>query len=263
MQVKVQTVNELTINQLSEDQYKAEKAAGRINAGEVYACTPSPVKWEDIQNKPDVSSGGDVDFQELARRIPTWQWKVTMPQTAGQTVTATVGEQTYTSDFYAQQGSNVTFSVKADDGYQAGTLSLESATLTEDMTVTVTGAVTNENKVVAGKFEAYFYPADGIMPKPLVVPDRVNVVKVYCSKDYPVYAKVSEGMVIEFSEGTRVYRRKTHDIFKAAPKGIDSFIFAYKRAVSASIWMYFEWSQEINEHTVDIDLTQAGQSRAV
>ena len=101
MQVKVQTVSELTINQLSDDQYLAEKAAGRINAGEVYACTPSPVKWEDIQGKPNVSGGGDVDYQELARRIPTWQWKVTMPKTVNQTVTATVGGQTYTSDFYA------------------------------------------------------------------------------------------------------------------------------------------------------------------
>lgn len=61
MQVKVQTVSELTINQLSDDQYLAEKAAGRINAGEVYACTPSPVKWEDIQGKPDVSQGANVD----------------------------------------------------------------------------------------------------------------------------------------------------------------------------------------------------------
>lgn len=70
MQVKVQTVSELTINQLSDDQYKAEKAAGRINAGEVYACTPSPVKWEDIQNKPDVSGGGDGDkfYQWLKER---------------------------------------------------------------------------------------------------------------------------------------------------------------------------------------------------
>lgn len=61
MQVKVQTVSALTINQMSDDQYKAEKAAGRINAGEVYACTPSPVKWEDIQGKPNVSHGASVD----------------------------------------------------------------------------------------------------------------------------------------------------------------------------------------------------------
>lgn len=70
MQVKVQTVSELTINQMSDDQYKAEKAAGRISAGEVYACTPSPVKWEDIQGKPDVSQGSSVDdfYQWLKER---------------------------------------------------------------------------------------------------------------------------------------------------------------------------------------------------
>ena len=61
MQVKVQTISELTINQLSEEQYKVEKEAGRIKSGEVYACTPSPVKWEDIQNKPNISQGASVD----------------------------------------------------------------------------------------------------------------------------------------------------------------------------------------------------------
>lgn len=71
MKVKVQTISELTINQLSEEQYKAEKAAGRIKSGEVYACTPSPVKWEDIQNKPNVSGGGasnDAFYQWLKER---------------------------------------------------------------------------------------------------------------------------------------------------------------------------------------------------
>lgn len=145
MQVKVQTVSELTINQLSEDQYKAERAAGRINAGEVYACTPSPVKWEDIQGKPNISGGGDVDYAELARRIPSWQWKVTLPKSDHQTVTATVNGKTHTSDFYAPQGSSVTFSAKADTGYIAGSLSTTNATLANDLTVTVTAATESEN----------------------------------------------------------------------------------------------------------------------
>lgn len=262
MQVKVQTVSELTINQMSDDQYKAEKAAGRISAGEVYACTPSPVKWEDIQNKPDVSGGGDVDYQELARRIPSWQWKVTMPQTVNQTVTATVDGQTYTDDFYAPQGSSVTFSVKADKGFNAGTLSLESATLAEDVAVTVTAAA--EKKLVAGKFTAFFKPAEGVMPEPLTVPDCVNVIKIYKTSSTPVYAKVSEGMVLEFSDGIITNARgKSFPAYKATPRGGDSYVYYLKSGSYTGDEFYLEWSPEIDKQTTNVDLTQSGQSRNI
>lgn len=178
MQVKVQTVSELTINQMSEDQYKTEKAAGRINAGEVYACTPSPVKWEDIQGKPNVSGGGDVDFQELARRIPSWQWKVTMPKTANQTVTATVNGKTYTNDFYAPQGSQVTFSVKADEGLKAGALSLENVILTEDVAVTVTDATWEYVLDAKALFEATSEEQKTAMTQ-VTFPAFANVVEIY------------------------------------------------------------------------------------
>lgn len=207
------------------------------------------------------SNGGSVDFKELAERIPSWQWKVTMPKTINQTVTATVGEQTYTSDFYAPQGSNITFSAKADDGYKAGTLSLESVTLTEDTAVTITEA--KEKKLVAGKFEAYFDPASGSMPEPLTVPYGVNVVKIYLRASNPVYAKVVEGMVLEFSQGTVTRRRITHDVYKATPRGGDSYVYYVRRDVSEKVWLYLEWSQEINEQTANVDLTQAGQTGAV
>ena len=82
-----------------------------------------------------------VDFNELARRIPSWQWKVTLPKSDHQTVMAITNGQIYTSDFYAQQGSNVTFGAKADAGYTAGIVSPRSVTLTSDLTtVTVTAA---------------------------------------------------------------------------------------------------------------------------
>ena len=254
----MQTVSELTINQLSEDQYKVEKAAGRINAGEVYACTPSPVKWEDIQGKPDVSGGGDVDYQELARRIPSWQWKVTMPKTTHQTVTATVNGQTYTSDFYAPQGSNVTFSVKADDGLKAGTLSLESVTLTEDVTVTVTAAT--EKIIAAGNYSAVFKPSEGITSEAFTIPDGVNVVKITVQSSRKcAYAKVSQGMVLEFSTDTITVRRQKRSIYKASPRGSDSYVYADIIDFSRTESFLFEWSSEINKSAVDIDLTQAGK----
>lgn len=96
--------------------------------------------------------GNSIDFQELARRIPSWQWKVTMPQTVNQTVTATVNGQTYTSDFYAQQGSVVTFSALGDVGYVAGIVSPTSATLTEDLT-TVTVTAAKKDNVPSGSME--------------------------------------------------------------------------------------------------------------
>lgn len=226
--------------------------------GDAYTKAESDERY---QQKGE-SSGGDVDYQELARRIPSWQWKVTLPKSDRQTVTATVGSQTYTSDFYAPQGSNVTFSVKADDGFKAGTLSLESVTLAEDATIMVTAAA--EKKLVAGKFTALFNPAEGVMPEPLTVPDCVNVLKIYINPSRPVYAKVVEGMVLEFSDDTMTTARGAKfAVYKAAPRDGDSYVYYAKRDVSEKVWLYLEWSQEINEQTVNVDLTQAGQSRGV
>ncbi|MDU5649238.1 MAG: hypothetical protein E6042_09690 [Haemophilus parainfluenzae] len=207
-------------------------------------------------------NGGDADFEELARRIPSWQWKVTLPKSDHQTVTATIGEQTYTSDFYAPQGSNVTFSVKADDGFKAGTLSLESVTLTEDVAVTVTAAT--EKIIAAGNYSAVFKPSEGTTPEPLTVPDDVNVVKITVrSTGKYVYAKVSQGMVLEFSTDEITVRRQKRSIYKAAPRDSDSYVYADIIDFSRTESFLFEWSSEINKSAIDIDLTQAGQKRKI
>lgn len=264
MQVKVQTVNELTINQLSEDQYKAEKEAGRIKSGEVYACTPSPVKWEDIQDKPDVSKN-KVDFEELSRRIPSWQWKVTIPKSGGQTVTATIGTQTYTDDFYAPQGSQVAFSVKADDGYKAGVISLESATLTEDITVTVTDAVAIE-KSSTGSISfppEYFDNRDDFE---LEVPQGVRVLKLdtHLPSDEnpsvlrdPVYFKVVPGTKMLWTGGLRKYS-PTRFIVNVNHIKLDPVIIVSTVRYDYVREFTFYWSDEINGHATDIDLTELG-----
>lgn len=123
------------------------------------------------------SNGGSVDLKGLAERIPSWQWKVTMPRTVNQTVTATVGSQTYTSDFYAQKGSNITFSVKADDGLKAGTLSLESVTLTEDVVVTVTDATWEYVLDAKALFEATSEEQNAM--KQVTIPAFANVLEIY------------------------------------------------------------------------------------
>ena len=123
------------------------------------------------------SNGGSVGLKGLAERIPSWQWKVTMPRTVNQTVTATVGSQTYTSDFYAQKGSNITFSVKADDGLKAGTLSLESVTLTEDVAVTITDATWDYVLDAKALFEAT--SEEQTVMKQVTIPAFANVVEIY------------------------------------------------------------------------------------
>lgn len=123
------------------------------------------------------SNGGSVDLKGLAERIPSWQWKVTMPRTVNQTVTATVGSQTYTSDFYAQKGSNITFSVKADDGLKAGTLSLESVTLTEDVAVTITDATWEYVLDAKALFGATSEEQKAM--RQVTIPAFANVVEIY------------------------------------------------------------------------------------
>ena len=251
MQVKVQTVSELTINQLSDDQYLAEKAAGRINAGEVYACTPSPVKWEDIQGKPNVSGGGDVDYQELARRIPTWQWKVTMPKTVNQTVTATVGGQTYTSDYYAQQGSQIAFSVTPDPGYIAGIVSPKSATLTGDLTVIVSVATTGSETIEAGT------KTFGVNGDTLIVPPKVQVLKwAWDGKD--IYAKVNPGQqfyahLINYGEEYQL-----NYILTIKSDGVTQADVSdpFDKPGYSDAPLTASWSSEINKHAVDYDWTK-------
>ena len=55
----------------------------------------------------------DAMMQEIARRVPNYQYEVKIIQKPHQTITATVNGQTYTSDFYAPQGSKFNFCVSA------------------------------------------------------------------------------------------------------------------------------------------------------
>lgn len=265
MQVKVQTVSELTINQLSEDQYKAEKAAGRINAGEVYACTPSPVKWEDIQNKPNVSGGGSVDYAELARRIPSWQWKVTLPKSDHQTVTATVGGRTYTSDFYAPQGSVVTFSVYADGGYNAGTLSLESVTLKEDTAVTITEAT----EIPAAASGTKTFGADLPMGyESFRVPPNVQVLKfTWNGEDLYTKVRPQSYMDITINKVDNKYKVESAPSVYLYDGDVPEFIedgderCTKLRASNifyeqSSEPLTVSWSTEINNHSTKYDWTE-------
>lgn len=221
------------------------------------------------------SNGGSVDLKGLAERIPSWQWKVTMPRTVNQTVTATVGSQTYTSDFYAQQGSQITFSVKADDGFKAGALSLENVTLTEDVVVTVTDATWEYVLDAKALFEATSEEQTAMTQ--VTLPAFANVVEIYGynktgEKVHSKYFKPkshSEPYTIRTSSrevvgenGEKVYflgtklPRRTNDVAMRSPISDGS---AYSGLAFISNSRFFTklviaWSPEIGAKTPDCEL---------
>lgn len=162
------------LEQISTDVYTKQEVDEKLKTipKNVYTKEETDNRYQ----RKGESSGGS-DYAELARHIPSWQWKVTMPRTVNQTVTATIGSQTYTSDFYAQQGSHVTFSVKANDGFKAGTLSLESATLTEDVAVTITDATWEYVLDAKALFEATSEEQKAM--KQVTIPAFANVLEIY------------------------------------------------------------------------------------
>ena len=188
--------------------------------------------------------GESIDFQELARRIPTWQWKVTLPKSDHQTVTATVGGKTYTSDFYAPQGSVVTFSAKADPGYIAGLVSPRSVTLTSDVTtVTVTAAAESEEFEAGTKTFAVDRNYPPKKADSFIVPAKVYVLK-WTFGEKELYSKVVPGNRFE---ATMSGVGGMYTIYDS--KGID--INALGRAAGSPLTA--SWSKEINEHAVDVD----------
>ncbi|MDU7216282.1 MAG: hypothetical protein E6293_02175 [Dialister sp.] len=212
---------------------------------EFYTKTESDNRY---QQKGE-SSGGDVDYQELARRIPSWQWKVTMPKTINQTVTATVGEQTYTSDFYAQQGSNVTFSVKANTGYIAGAASPTSATLDKDLTVTVTAA--SGTNVAAGSKTFELNSGESSF----TLPQNVQVVKLtWDSKD--TYVKIGNRRFLSVNMTNKSGgENKLEVIFASNSEYMDYAPVTGDDELTHTA-LVASWSTEINGHAFDVDITK-------
>lgn len=218
------------------------------------------------------SNGGSVDLKGLAERIPSWQWKVTMPRTVNQTVTATVGSQTYTSDFYAQKGSNITFSVKADDGLKAGTLSLESVTLTEDVVVTVTDATWDYVLDAKALFEATSEEQKAM--KQVTIPAFANVVEIYGydktgAKVHSMYFKpkshsesykirtLSKEVVGENGEKTYFlgvkFARRMQDVKMVSPVPLPGGAMAFTSISGSTRFtkLVIAWSPEIGAQTPD------------
>lgn len=241
-QVKVQAVSELVINQMNAATYFEEKAAGRLKDSEVYVVEPE---------KQD-----RIDFNELARRIPSWQWKVTLPKSDHQTVTATVGGKIYTSDFYAPQGSVVTFSALGDAGYTAGVVSPKSVTLTGDFaTVTVTAAT--ESRGVEAGSRTITRPTGTVSVK---IPPSVCTVKMtanYVKKFVRVEPQGTLRFFLADAVGSNWGPALAYDA-PGAPSSSPSTTLFYDifgtYLISGSI--VIEWSEDINKHSINYDLTK-------
>lgn len=74
----------------------------------------------------------------VATSLQTFTFTIT--QSSNQTITVTCGGNTYTSTFTATYGQTWTASISASSGYDAGTLSATSGTVTGNVTVSATSA---------------------------------------------------------------------------------------------------------------------------
>ena len=232
---------------------KADKATtenalkGKANAADVYTKTESNERYE--------LKGNSIDFNELARRIPSWQWKVTLPKSDHQTVTATVDEQTYTSDFYAPQGSVVTFSVKADSGYAAGVVSPKSTRLTRDLAALVTDAV--ERDAIEAGSRTITKPRDTVSVK---IPPNICTVKM-TANSVTKFVRVEPQGTLRFfvadTVGSSWGPTLAYDAPGASSSSPSATLFYNifgTYLISGSI--VIEWSGYINEHAIDYDLTK-------
>lgn len=192
-----------------------------------------------------------------------------LPKTTHQTVTATVGGQTYTSDFYAPQGSQITFSAKADAGYFVGIVSPNSATLTRDLAVTVTEAAEREDIEAGSRTVA---KSDSSVS--LKVPPKVYVVKMIANnatKFVRVEPQATLLVSVEHSFSGREYW-EAELAYEAPPAPVTdpstpprppvlpmpssaafARIFGFSDIMGSLV---IEWSNEINAHAIDYDLTK-------
>ena len=110
------------------------------NYGTTYTVTVTPATGYNA-GTPSVSSGtitGNLTITATAATIKTFQ--VTITQTANQTITVKVGSVEYTSTFTANYGTTYTVTVTPATGYNAGTPSVSSGTITGNLTITATAA---------------------------------------------------------------------------------------------------------------------------
>lgn len=104
---------------------------------------------------------GDITVRATAATEAP-KYRVTIEQSDNQTITATWDGKTYTSTFYAYEGSRITFAVKANSDYKAGALNYTAiSSLSGDITVKATQAT--EISYIGRQFRvmSFSYSFDG------------------------------------------------------------------------------------------------------
>ena len=110
------------------------------NYGTTYTVTVTPATGYNA-GTPSVSSGtitGNLTITATAATIKTFQ--VTITQSKNQTIKVKAGSVEYTSTFTANYGTTYTVTVTPATGYNAGTPSVSSGTITGNLTITATAA---------------------------------------------------------------------------------------------------------------------------
>lgn len=96
-------------------------------------------------------SGNTFSVSASAATLKTYT--VTIEQTSHQTITVTCNGTPHTTSFTASHGSTWTATIVADEGYNAGTLSATSGTLTDNIEISATPAtvkIYNGASIIAG-----------------------------------------------------------------------------------------------------------------
>lgn len=196
----------------------------------------------------------DAMLKEMERRIPSYRYEVKLVQKPHQTITATVGEETYTETFLIERGADVTFSIKSDPGYIPGTLNKKSAHMTQDVEITATDATVSEN-LEPGSIKI---SEEG---NTIHVPPKVNVLKLtFGSKS--AYVKVSPEEIVEYylsfypyiSDDIQ-YKIYVIEMSIAETHRLRQSIISLVNEISIDNYVTVSWSKEINEHACDYDLT--------
>ena len=117
------------------------------NYGMTYTVTVTPANGYNA-GTPSVSSGtitSNLIITATAATIKTFQ--VTITQSENQTITVRVGSVDYTSTFTANYGMTYTVTVTPANGYNAGTPSVSSGTITSNLIITATAATIKQYTV--------------------------------------------------------------------------------------------------------------------
>lgn len=228
---------------------------------EFYTKTEVDRKLKDVSGTTGYTqSQVDALLKELESRVPNYLYKITIKQKPHQTITASANGRTYTETFLAERGTIVIFTVKAAQGYMAGTLSHQSFKATQDITVTAADAAVPESLEpgrlkLFGRWEDFYVP-----PKVNVLEFRfwskAFYVKVTPGTELTVFLDIKEG--ISFPNGPGAPGQTSYTLRELHIEAYEPYRDVKIKEINDEGYNNFitvSWSKEINEHPWDYDIS--------